>query len=290
MASCDSSLTFSKQAGIALGDELVHALNHGRFVGMPLDAMQEYNDFIIKLQGREHDKRSIPILNQSGSPEMLGWLLDKANSVPDNVAIEWLIGAMTQIADRLEERDDWAFGPVLNVEPQLRIVLRQLNSMTLKEMAVSFPWPTREMAGAEVLPVRRAMKPEQNQKRLRNLWSLLRDSTEPRRRSASSVSNSRFEAPRSKSPGIPPESRNRSRSPSILSDAGLRRSNAHTGRQSRSDSLSVPARTESPARSRSSSPSSEYCLGRMITIRQKPPKAVLDDALSVALFQVQQAT
>lgn len=154
---------------------------------MPVNAIQEYNNFIIKLQGRQHDKRSIPILNQSGSPEMLGWLLDKANSVPDNVAIEWLTGAVTQIADRLEERHDWAFEPVLNVEPQLRVVLRQLNSMTLKEMAVSFPWPTREMAGAEVLPVLRAMKPEQNQRRLRNLWSLLQDSTEPRRRSASSV-------------------------------------------------------------------------------------------------------
>jgi hypothetical protein len=51
--------------------------------------MKEYNDFIMKLQGREHDKRSIPILNQSGSPEMLGWLLKRAQAVPDEVAIEW---------------------------------------------------------------------------------------------------------------------------------------------------------------------------------------------------------
>ncbi|OQO14147.1 hypothetical protein B0A48_01023 [Cryoendolithus antarcticus] len=89
------------KAGLALGDELVHALNTGKFVGMPLDALEEYNKFILKLQNREHDKRSIPIITQSGSPEMLGWLLEKANSVPDNVAIEWLIGAMTQIAARL---------------------------------------------------------------------------------------------------------------------------------------------------------------------------------------------
>ncbi|KAK6432562.1 hypothetical protein LTR95_011271 [Oleoguttula sp. CCFEE 5521] len=78
----------------------------GKFVGMPLDALQEYNKFILKLQNREHDKQSIPIITQSGSSEMLGWLLEKANSVPDNVAIEWLIGAMTQIAARLEERKD----------------------------------------------------------------------------------------------------------------------------------------------------------------------------------------
>lgn len=257
---------------------------------MRLDAMQEYNDFIIKLQGREHDRRSIPILNQSGTPEMLGWLLEKANTVPDKVAIEWLIGAMTQIADRLEERDDWAFDSVVNVEPQLRIVLRQLNAMTLKEMAVSFPWPTREMAGAEILPVRRAIKPEQNQRRLRNLWSMLRESTEPRRRSASSISNSRFEAPRSKSPGIPPDARARSKSPRFADNARLHRSNAQFGRQSRSSSLSVPLRADSPVRSRSSSPGKEYCLGRMMTLRQKPPKAVLDDALSVALFQVRDAS
>lgn len=77
------------KAGIALGDEICHALRGGRFAGLELTAMKEYNDFIMKLQGREHDKRSIPILNQSGSPEMLGWLLSKAQAVPDEVAIEW---------------------------------------------------------------------------------------------------------------------------------------------------------------------------------------------------------
>lgn len=78
------------KAGIALGDEICHALRGGRFAGLELSGMKEYNDFILKLQGREHDKRSIPILNQSGSPEMLGWLLKQAHSVPDEVAIEWL--------------------------------------------------------------------------------------------------------------------------------------------------------------------------------------------------------
>ncbi|KAI8233378.1 hypothetical protein K4K54_010588 [Colletotrichum sp. SAR 10_86] len=162
------------KSGIALGDEIVHALNAGKFVGLPLTAMQQYNNFIMKLQDREHDKRSIPILNQSGTPETLGWLLSKANTVPDNVAIEWLVGAMSQIAERLEQRGDWAFQPVANVEPQLRIVLRQLDSETLREMAVSFPWPTREMGGAEVLPLR-SMKPEEKQRWLQQLWGLLRD-------------------------------------------------------------------------------------------------------------------
>lgn len=77
------------KAGIALGDEICHALRGGKFAGLQLSAMKEYNDFIMKLQGREHDKRSIPILNQSGSPEMLGWLLKRAQAVPDEVAIEW---------------------------------------------------------------------------------------------------------------------------------------------------------------------------------------------------------
>lgn len=138
------------KAGMALGDEIVLALNNGRFVGLPLDAMKEYNDFILKLQDREHDKRSIPILTQSGSPEMLGWLLEKAASVPDTVALEWLVGAMSQVAARLETRRDWAFDAVPNVEPQIRIVLRQLRSLTLREMAVSFPWPTARMGGKEV--------------------------------------------------------------------------------------------------------------------------------------------
>ncbi|KAK4185579.1 hypothetical protein QBC35DRAFT_389169 [Podospora australis] len=166
------------KAGIALGDEICHALRGGKFAGLELKAMKEYNDFIMKLQNREHDKRSIPILNQSGAPEMLGWLLDKAQSVPDEVAIEWLVGAMTQIAERLETRPDWNFPPEGNIEPQIRIVLRQLNSLTLREMAVSFPWPTREMTGAEVLPIR--SKPTEGQKQawLEQAWALLTRSTE----------------------------------------------------------------------------------------------------------------
>ncbi|KAK5659833.1 hypothetical protein OQA88_13296 [Cercophora sp. LCS_1] len=236
------------KSGIALGDEIVHALNRGQFTGLELSAMKEYNDFVLKLQNREHDKRSIPILNQSGTPEMLGWLLTKAQSVPDEVAMEWLVGAMTQIGDRLEQRDDWAFPHEANIEPQIRIVLRQMHSLTLREMAVSFPWPTREMAGAEVLPIR-SMKPEEKQKWLQSLWGALtieknKEKAAARARSPSGpVSNARFEAPRARSrspinfarfgiadPTPPPSDASAtSGAPSLTSDTGsLRRSNATT--------------------------------------------------------------
>ncbi|KAJ4404458.1 hypothetical protein N0V85_004859 [Neurospora sp. IMI 360204] len=207
------------KAGIAFGDELVHALNRGEFAGLPLSSMKHYNDFILKLQDREHDKRSIPILNQSGTPETLDWLLKQASSVPDNVAIDWLVGAMIQIADRLEQREDWYFKPEINVEAQIRIVLRQMHSLTLREMAVSFPWPTREMAGAEVLPCRSA-KPEPpetskkaEQKWLQQLWGIISKEPSAERRprlpgSASGGSSGRFEAPRFTVPTL------RSKSPS----------------------------------------------------------------------------
>lgn len=237
------------KSGIALGDEIVASLNDGRFIGLPSSAMDEYNAFIMKLQDREHDKRSIPILNQSGSPEMLGWLLSKAGSVPDEVAVEWLVGAMSQIAARLETRPDWAFPPVANVEPQLRIVLRQLNPLTLREMAVSFPWPTREMGGAEVLPIR-SMRPEEKQRWVASLWNMLRDERKKERAAAGGgeARAARFEAPRQQSgksllPGrgttpppaqSPPDPQQRPRSPSTPAPpeaperAGtlLRRSNA----------------------------------------------------------------
>jgi hypothetical protein len=302
----------------------VHALDNGYFIGMPLTAMKEYNDFILKLQKREHDKRSIPILNQSGSPETLGWLLDKANSVPDNVAIEWLIGAMVQIADRLQGRDDWPFPWVDNVEPQLRIVLRQLDSVTLKEMAVSFPWPTREMAGAEVLPVRTMKEPEK-QAWMMGLWTRMRDETKklaPTKdvpeRSGRPVSSSRFEAPRSTSP-LP--TRPRSPSPAVGS---LRRSNAtqsvrkpngpivpimnggdSTQRKdslgvpsdnlsrSRSNSLTVPGADQAIDRARSPSPggpNGQVSLGRMLTVNKRPTQGMLDEAMSLALFRMQEAT
>ncbi|KAM7202606.1 hypothetical protein V8F20_004395 [Naviculisporaceae sp. PSN 640] len=265
------------KAGIALGDEIMHALNGGRFVGLELGAMKEYNDFIMKLQGREHDKRSIPILNQSGSPEMLGWLLKQAQAVPDTVAIEWLVGAMTQIAERLEQRNDWHFPKEVNIEPQIRIVLRQMHSLTLREMAVSFPWPTREMAGAEVLPIR-SMKPEEKQKWVQQLWGMLniekikevRERAKSPGPGAGSGTTARFEAPRqsragarspspnpvaririetpAEAPKSAPSSRPGSPEPGALGvGGGLRRSNAsksaggHARRYSNANALPVPA-------------------------------------------------
>jgi hypothetical protein len=151
-----------------LADEIALALNNGLFPSLPLAAMKEYNNFIFKLQRRKHDKCSIPILNQSRSLEMLSWLLSKAESVLDNVAIKWLVGAMLQIANRLQVRPDWPFEPLMIIERQLRIILGQLTLMTLKEMAVSFPWPTREKSGGEVLPIR-SMRPEEKNKWLQQL-------------------------------------------------------------------------------------------------------------------------
>ena len=253
------------KSGIALGDEIVHALNSGRFIGLPIVAMKEYNDFIQKLQGREHDKRSIPILNQSGSPEMLGWLLGKAHTVPDSVATEWLVGAMMQIAERLQYRPDWAFEPMANVEPQLRIILRQLNSMTLREMAVSFPWPTREMGGAEVLPIR-SMQPEEKKKWMQQLWKLLSDEKSKvmgNRSRSPLLSASRFEVPRS----------NAHRLPSLSSPARFEQN------------LTVPT-NETSRRPTLQSNSSNGSLVRLLSTTQCPGQAMLADAISLALFRV----
>ncbi|KAI1843914.1 hypothetical protein JX266_009970 [Neoarthrinium moseri] len=267
------------KSGIALGDEIVTALNDGRFIGLPLDAMKEYNDFILKLQDREHDKRSIPILNQSGSPEMLGWLLGKANTVPDNVAIEWLIGAMTQISDRLQKRADWPFEYEANIEPQLRIVLRQLDSVTLKEMAVSFPWPTREMAGAEVLPIR-AMKPEEKSRWLTQLFNLLREEQTkeklPLRSPPLSPSSACFEAPRP-----------RTTSPNPKGPA-LRRSNGTRSSPPARFSRILTAPDTKGTLGRPPSPPYDVPLGRVLSVNQRPGRVVLAEAMSLALFTVEE--
>ncbi|KAK6854155.1 hypothetical protein PG995_009248 [Apiospora arundinis] len=337
------------KSGIALGDELVSALDGGRFIGLPLDALRSYNDFLLQLQNREHDKRSLPILNQSGSPETLGWLMGQAPAVPDAVAVEWLVGAATQIAERLQRRADWPFEVVANVEPQIRIVLRQLSSATLRQMAVSFPWPTREMAGAEVLPVR-SMQPEEKQKWLQQLWGLLRDEQQQQqhqqqqegwgkhvraqsrfdgRAHASSASLSRFEAPRPSSWSLPSSSSSplaRSRASSVVGETGgLKRSNgtrsAAPPRFRTSYETSIrstvtsrrsgeggrggedgAARDRSPGNPvlspRPTSASGNHDndgvavvtadgLGRMLSVARRPGRAVLADAMSLALFRVQ---
>ncbi|KAH7354526.1 hypothetical protein B0T11DRAFT_357992 [Plectosphaerella cucumerina] len=281
------------------GDEIVHGLKTGRFVGLHLDAMKEYNDFLMKLQNSEHDKRSIPILNQSGTPEVLDWLLSKAGTVPDRVAVQWLVAAMAQIAERLEQRADWAFPPVINVEPQLRIVLRQLDPATLREMAVSFPWPTREMDGVEVLPVR-AMKPKEKQMWLAGLWSLVKDevqettkATAARARSRSpsasvtSGSASRFEAPRGFTPSRMESTLRRSHALRMLSPSVSEQTLAVPGaetdlssrarRRSMGETLAVPG-VVSPARG-------DLELVRLMSVR-KPSQTVLTDAMQPALFRV----
>lgn len=291
------------KSGMALGDELVFALNHGKFEGLDITALKEYNDFILKLQDREHDKRSIPILNQSGTPETLGWLLEKASSIPDTVAVDWLVGAMTQIADRLQRRGDWPFEIVDNVEPQIRIVLRQLRSLTLREMAVSFPWPTREMGGAEVLPIR-SMKPEEKEKWLRGLWRMLReDKTDgPPNKTMSrfdgevrgQTSGGRFEAPR-QSKAKPTEAKP---SPGLLAPTNgnggvLRRSSATRANGERGGSvdermsrMTLGVADYGESRGRSASPAGgEIGLTRLMSVK-KPNQQVLSDAMSLALFRL----
>jgi hypothetical protein len=264
------------KSGMALGDELVHALDAGKFCGMQLSALSAYNDFIMKLQDREHDKRSIPILTQSGSPETLGWLLDKAGSVPDTVAVEWLVGAMVQIADRLQRRGDWKFEPVANVEPQLRIVLRQLDSATLREMAVSFPWPTREMAGAEVLPIR-SMKPEEKERWVQQLWRLFKEERDKETAASKmparfdgeirqAASSSRFEAPR------PSKAGNGRRSPP------------------RPGPMSPTATFPIQMGEANMMAQNDVPLGRLMSVHRKPTGTVLGDAMSLALFRVDAET
>lgn len=168
---------------------------------------------------------------------------------------------MTQIADRLQTRPGWNYPVVNNIEPQIRICLRQMQSITLREMAVSFPWPTREMAGSEVLPIR-SMKPAEKQKWLQSIWTKMQEerktfTTRNRAsfdaKSAEKISSGRFEAPSSKSP------RDTSPRPSVgntgrpLSTNGIggtlsRRNATQSIRHGRNNSLSVPQKLNNGSR------------------------------------------
>ena len=254
------------KSGIALADEIALALDNGQFLGLPLAAMKEYSAFMQKLQGREHDKRSIPILNQSGSPEMLGWLLAKAQWVPNNIAMEWLVGAMLQIAGRLQSRADWPFKPMLNIERQLRIILGRLTPMTLKEMAVSFPWPTREMSGAEILPIRSTKPKEKKKKWLQQLWKIFRDGK------AQESSASRFEAP--KSP------------PSAHVELAVQQSYATQSPPVRFEQSSMPSASRITSTELLSPEGDDVPFVRLLSVTKRPSRAMLADAMSVALFHV----
>ncbi|UQC90157.1 uncharacterized protein CLUP02_15687 [Colletotrichum lupini] len=142
------------KAGIAWADEVTRALFHGQFVGLQTSSLGMYHDFLQKLQEREHGGRSLPIVKQTGDPDMMAWLMRNARLIPHHVAMEWLVGQMRRDGVRIQRRADWAFEQVNNLELQLREILEKMDVVTLQEMAATFPWPTQEMAGAEVLPER----------------------------------------------------------------------------------------------------------------------------------------
>ncbi|KAI8216856.1 hypothetical protein K4K53_009740 [Colletotrichum sp. SAR 10_77] len=142
------------KAGIAWADEVAQALNRGHLVGLQVGSLGMYDDFLQKLQQREHGGRSLPIVKQSGDPNMMAWLMENARLIPHHVAMEWLVGTMRRDAVRIQQRPDWAFEQETNLEYQLRDILEKMDPISLQEMAATFPWPTREMAGAEVMPMR----------------------------------------------------------------------------------------------------------------------------------------
>ncbi|WYZ44848.1 hypothetical protein EsH8_VIII_000164 [Colletotrichum jinshuiense] len=145
------------KAGIAWADEVTQALMRGQFIGLQSESLGMYQDFLQKLQEREHVGRSLPIVKQTGDPNMMAWLMRNARLIPQHVAMEWLVGQMRRDGVRIQKRADWAFEQVTNLEPQIRAILEKMGPVTLQEMAATFPWPTREMAGAEVLPNRSAV-------------------------------------------------------------------------------------------------------------------------------------
>jgi len=156
--------------------------------------------------------------------------------------------------------------------------------LTLKEMAVSFPWPTRQMGGAEVLPIR-SMKPEEKSKWLQQLFTLIGgdDKSKGAVVRSRSPSSSRFEAPRSVSPIPRPSS-----SPGHM-DPTIQRSNASPlPSPVRFDkiNLTVPNGNETSGRPRSSSSSGDTSLVRLLSVTKRPGQAMLADAMSLALFRV----
>ncbi len=151
-------------------------------------------------------------------------------------------------------------------------------------MAVSFPWPTRQMGGAEVLPIR-SMKPEEKSKWLQQLFTLIGGDEKSKGAvgRSRSPSSSRFEAPRSISP-IP-------RPPSSSShlESTIKRSNASPlPSPVRFDkiNLAVPNDNETSGLPRSPSSSGETSLVRLLSVTKRPGQAMLADAMSLALFRV----
>lgn len=133
--------------------DLILERNEG-LVGLDPSALNPFLEFMERLREREHARRSLVILNTSGSPENLLECLTRAHNLSEHGRrIDPVLhDRVLEFAGRFEGDQRWPHEPIKDLGPQVLNILAKLNTRTKAEMLHCGPWPTQEMNGKEVHP------------------------------------------------------------------------------------------------------------------------------------------
>jgi hypothetical protein len=140
------------KTAIACADMIASVAHKEHVVHLRPSAFSRYTDYLNQLEIREHEGRSLFVVNQSGDPEIL---LKKLNFEPALIpdASAKFIQEVCSMAKRMEERRDWTHELVSDLQNIIRGKLDLLSNMTVQDMVATGPWPIDKMTGPEVYPI-----------------------------------------------------------------------------------------------------------------------------------------
>ncbi|CAF1045237.1 unnamed protein product [Adineta steineri] len=111
----------------------------------------DYEDFMLRLRQREQHGRSLRITNNPIDESVL-----VANTFSNlNGSYEYYVGTLKEklqsIRALLQNRPDWPHRHRLISDEEIQSASNRISANAVAQLSLANPWPTREMAGAEVL-------------------------------------------------------------------------------------------------------------------------------------------
>lgn len=139
------------KTAIACADVIANVIQTNRVLDLIPSSFSKYTDFLNRLEIREHEGRSLHMVNQSGDPHILLKKLNLESALIPDASSKFVKDVCT-IAQRMEKRRDWTHAKVHNLENVIHSKIDQMSPMSIQDMTATGPWPIDEMTGPEAYP------------------------------------------------------------------------------------------------------------------------------------------
>jgi hypothetical protein len=140
------------KTAIACADVIASAVQTKQVIDLTPSSFSKYTEYLNRLETREHEGRTLFVVNQSGDPDILLRKLNLESAlIPD--AASKFVEEVCQMAKRMEDRRDWTHAKVQDLESIIRNSINHMSPMNVQDMIATGPWPIDKMTGPEVYPV-----------------------------------------------------------------------------------------------------------------------------------------